>query len=1274
MKKRLWSVMGILLPVLKDAFCSSCFTSSGSVQARLSMTRGFALLLIQLLFVVQLNAQTIKPLHIGDSLPDITLRNIINYPVSEIQSLSFKNKNIIIDFWATYCTSCINHFPAMDSLQKQYKDQLQILLVNSPNSVDIKKRLDNFINTYLKEHEKFSIPFINNGEEARQLFPHQSLPHYVWINATGKVVAITDAASLTAENIHHFLAQETLQLPVKNGETDTLPSKISVKGKVIDAITNKPVAGAWLQLLKAKKNITTDNNGNFAITEVDKSDTVQISSLGYITKRMLLRISINNENISVITLTPQSVELSNVIVYSGYQNIPKERVTGSFEKIDSKLFNNVIGTDVKSRLENISSIYFDKRNNNQNISIHGLSTIYANAAPLIVVDNFPYDADINNINPNDVETITVLKDAAAASIWGVRAGNGVIVITTKKGNYHKQPVLEFSAGITAGKKPDVYYTPVMSSADFISTEKYLFDKGFYNSSISNTTTRPILTPVVEILTAKRAGSISANSADSLINALMKNDVRDDINKYLYRLSLNQQYYLSYKGGTEKYNYLIAGGYDYNNDNLIRNSYNRLQLRIQNNFIPFKNLEVAASFSYSSIGKINNNPGPSLLNPTGKYVYPYAKLADTQGNALATPKDYRQAYTDTAGNGKLLNWQYKPLDELNNADNRYVQADFIFNASAQYHFLKKFSAELRYQYEKQTGINTNLYNTSVYLTRNLINLFSQINGSVVKNNIPIGSVLDLTNTSLLSNAGRLQINYQNNFKRHDINCIAGTELRQLATATNNYRTYGYNSDVLSFGNVDYVSQYSIYGNLAGAQQIPNPAFFSAGMLRYVSAYANAGYTYNKRYMFSFSARKDGSNLFGVNSNQKTVPLWSAGTGWLISNENFFKNKTINFLKARFTYGFNGNVDNTLTAYSTFKYYSNAPYSGLPYGILLTPPNPELQWEKTAVFNTGIDFGLFNNSINGNIDYYIKKGTNLIGQTPLDPTTGVFNSAQTAFAFKGNVAAMRGEGVDINLNAQLLNGNFKWVTGLLFNYNQALVTKYTASATLGSAYVGGGLLVNPVAGKPLYSIYSYKWAGLDSLTGDPRGYLNGVISKDYTSLINTTPDQLQYNGSAIPLYYGSLRNTFSYKQWYLSVNISYKLGYYFARSSINYTTLLTQWKTHSDFSKRWQNPGDEKNTYVPSFVYPITNTNRDAFYSSSSVLVEKGDNIRLQDISLAYEFSKPQLKNVPIKSLKLYAYINNIGILWKANKVGLDPDYFSTGYPLPTTFAIGVKTSF
>jgi len=217
---------------------------------------------------------------------------------------------------------------------------------------------------------------------------------------------------------------------------------------------------------------------------------------------------------------------------------------------------------------------------------------------------------------------------------------------------------------------------------------------------------------------------------------------------------------------------------------------------------------------------------------------------------------------------------------------------------------------------------------------------------------------------------------------------------------------------------------------------------------------------------------------------------------------------------------------------------------------------------------------------------------------------------------------------------------------------------------------------VVGRPVYSVFSYPWAGLDPANGNPRGYVNGQVSENFDAIYNnTTLSQLKYHGSALPTQFGSLANDFRYGNISLEVNLMFKLGYYFRKQSIDYGQLFNNGYGNPDFALRWQKPGDELHTNVPSMVYPDVVT-RDAFYNGSSVLVERADHVRLQYITAGYDLLKSRFPGLPFKMLRLYANVSNIGIIWRANKEHIDPDYYYGRYSLkpPLTIAFGVKTSF
>lgn len=1073
-----------------------------------------------------------------------------------------------------------------------------------------------------------------------------------------------------------IISVQEKKLPITQGlNSGLIPSlptpPVDIKGKVTND-KGEPVEGASVVVKGTNKGTTTNAQGLFTLMGVEENAVLVISAITIETKEVFLN---RRTDIAIITKAKiNTLTDVDVTVSTGYQTIPKERATGSFDHINNELFNRRVSSDVISRLEGISSSVIFNSNlpagSNESIfSIRGRSTIFANTKPLIILDNFPFEGDLNNINPNDVESVTILKDAAATSIWGARAGNGVVVINSKKGKLNNPLQIELNTNLTIGQKPDLFYSPnFLNSSDFIDVEQFLFSKGYFDATITNTTTRPVISPVVEILAKQRAGTITAADATAQINALRGLDDRNDFSKYFYQKAINQQYSLSFHGGSDKASYQFSLGTDNNLTSLVNNNYKRYTISSSNSFYPLKNVEFSVSANYVETQTTNNNQGIAIQPGQGKGMYyPYAQFVSASGEATAVTRDYRYAFIDTASQNKLLDWRYRPYDELRLANNKTNQYYVRFNPSIKINLINGLVFQLKYNYEKQYAKSYNLQGQQTYFVRNLINLYSQINAASIAYPIPVGDILDRNNSELTHSSLRTQLDFNRSFRKHNFAAIAGFETRQLDVRTNQDRLYGYNDIVATSTPIDYVSLFSKYQSLASASKVPYINGIGSTTDKFISYFANAAYTYNNRYGLSLSGRIDQSNLFGVETNQKSVPLYSAGLSWDINKEKFFKNNIFSLLKIRATFGYSGNIDKSVTAYTTGSYSGASSVTGAQTVTILNPPNPALRWERISMTNFGVDFKTANHVLSGSIEYYRKSGKDLIGFNPTDPTTGFTQ-------FKGNTANIQGQGWDIELTSNNLHGSVKWITTLLFSKSTDKVTDYNITTTVGSyLQTNDGLSVfpiTPIVGRPVYSVFGYRWAGLDPSTGDPQGYLNGQVSKDYASMANSKNlSDLYYAGSARPTIFGSLRNDFVIKNFSVSVNILYKIGYFFRRPSVNYTSLYANWIGNPEYSSRWKKPGDELITNIPSMPYPLVAA-RESFYQYSQVLIEKGDHIRLQDIQISYDFNMVKFKTISIRHLQLYLYANNLGILWKATNAKIDPDFINS-IPNPKQISFGLK---
>lgn len=1035
-----------------------------------------------------------------------------------------------------------------------------------------------------------------------------------------------------------------------------------IRGRVTDE-QGQGLIGALVRIKGSAYGTSTGKEGEFSLREVAASDTLIVSYLGFHSKEVLPG---NSQQPFTIVLKANTTALQEVEVLStGYQEIPKERATGSFVQIDQQLLDRRVSTNILDRLDGVTSgLIFNTNNNRQyrqsDIQIRGRATLFANADPLIVVDNFPYDGDISNINPGDVQSITVLKDAAAASAWGARAGNGVIVITTKKGKLNAPAQLSFNSNVTMGAKPDLYYTPQLSSAQYIGIEQFLFNQGAYDARI-NTGFEP-LSPAVEIFRKTRSGELSPADSMRAIQQLEGYDVRRQQTEYLYQTSVNQQYQTSISGGGQQQKYFVSAGYDANRSSQVANRYERFNLNASNTYYFLdKRLELFTNFFYTN--------SRSQTVPQFSANLPYDQLADDAGMPLPVARNLRLEYARSAGDGRLLNWMYVPLEELRAgySKTRGQANDYRLNMSLGYSLSKDLKASALYSYEKGAQDRYTFHASESFYARNLINTYTQLDAATgeLSYGIPMGAIRSQSSADSRSYNARLQLNYSHEWDAHAVHALGGAEIKEYRNTLGSLNLYGYNPETATNQNaaINYAVEYPwFYGY--NTSRVSTGISQSGNTDRFLSYYANASYTYKRRYVLSLSARRDESNLFGVKSNQKGVPLWSAGLSWDLAGEGFYDWKALPQLRLRATYGFTGNVDRSLSAYLTARAGTLSQIYNSYYTEIVNPPNPSLRWEKVENVNAGVDFGTRNNRLSGSLEYWRKKGLDLIGNSPIAPQTGFE-------LFTGNSANTLSQGVDMALHAVLLRRRLGWTANLLYNYSHNRVTKYLVSNGTNLNVVSANY-ANPLEGYPFYALFSFRYAGLDA-EGDPQGYLDGELSKDYNAIMNSLDrSQLRYLGSAVPSSFGSLRNTISYKALELSFNISYKLGYYFRRSSLNNSSIYAiggNGYQQADYDKRWQKSGDERHTNVPALRYPDDGY-RTMLYTYSEALVEKGDHVRLQDLRLAWNMKHP--RGLPFSTVQIYSYANNIGLLYRANKAGLDPDYPS-GLPAVRTLAFGIRVS-
>lgn len=1044
-------------------------------------------------------------------------------------------------------------------------------------------------------------------------------------------------------------------LPILSTYAQQAP--IIISGKVRSSDTKQALEAITIYAQGSKTFARSDRAGNFHISVTKLPDTLVLSHVGYQSKQMPVNSPLDK---IVINLVIATKELEEITISSGYERISKERMVGSFSQLDSAAYARRAGMGILERLDGtVTGLVFNKKDQPP-IQVRGVSTFLGVSNikdPVIIVDNFPYTQNLSTINPNDILNITVLKDAAAASVWGVKAGNGVIVVTTKRGRYNQPLRINYSSNVTVQAKPDVYFNPQMTNSEFIEVERFLYNKGYYASMLNNINDRPVVSPVVELLDQRSRNLISEAELNEKINTLAAIDLRLQMDKYLYRHPIALQHYINLSGGNSLVNYNLSLGYNQSISEFQGSRpYNQYTVNSIVTIRPVNQWELKAGINLS-----RSDDRRPIFNLPNK-IAPYTQLADEQGNYLPISKDIRMAYLDTAGRGLLLDWQYRPLEEIRSYNNSRKVSLARLNLGTTYHITDWLRLELKYQIMINQENSFDLQSIRTYTTRNLINQFTQINGNEVNRLLPLGGILRTAAGQSVSSYGRAQLSISKNWKdHHKLSAFAAVDISNSTGRIQENRLYGYSPEYSTYtSGLNYAANYPIYDRPISGKIPEGNSVLEANTSRFISFIGSASYTYKNRYTLYGSARRDGANIFGVNTNNRWKPLWSVGGSWELSKEAFYSLTGMPYLRMRVSYGYMGNVNNNLSGKATILNAGSTDLTGLPYAQMIDAPNPDLRWEEVTITNAGIDFGMLNKRITGSLEAFRKTSTDIIAPIPFDVTTGIRD-------YTVNSGSLKGRGFEFNLTTINTSGIVQWRTALGLTYTKTVITKVYKTALKASDVVIGGVS-NMVAGRVIYGLSSYRWAGLDPLTGDPQGYLNGQVSKDYIGIAADSISNQVFHGSSFPLYYGFITNTLSWKGFSLSTNLTYRLKYYFREPVMGYTDLFAQWRSMPEYAHRWQKPGDEQNTTVPSMIYPASNM-RDQFYTYAAIHVKKADNIRIQDIRLQYTLNKSPGSRLPFRDLNFFLYANNLNILlWRAEDSHFDPDYQAA--PAPKTVAAGV----
>lgn len=1008
---------------------------------------------------------------------------------------------------------------------------------------------------------------------------------------------------------------------------------IEVQGMVADA-AGKPLEGVSVIIKGTSRGTATDKNGHFSLANVNEDAILVFSGVNVETQE----VKVNGKTELRIRIQTKIIENEAITVQlnTGYQTISKERATGSFTYIDNdKLaITNLSSTNFAKGLEGIAAgLLVDP---NGGLQIRGVSTIRSDSRPLIVVDGFPIESGNYTINPNDIEDITILKDAAAASIWGVRASNGVVVIKTKSGKAaNGKAIFDFRTNFSFDQKPDFSYYQRANSADYIDFEAETIARGWFKPANANNTG---YSRVGELFYKKYTGEFTDADVEAGLNDLKKLDNLSQQNLF-YKGGFQDQYNLSVRGGSDMYKYYISGLYTRQlpsqtgnqSDDIILNIKNSLQVLPKVSLSlgvnsTFSNAKYATGYDYS-FGK----PYEMFLDENGKYVSAY----------MHVPEHLKQSYYD---NG-YLNWDYNQKQELDNSNNKMNRFEARFNLGLDYEIAKGIVFSSKYLNELGYTNTNNLQNANTFNVRNLANswrVFDATRDEFV-NKFPAGPILDKTKDQFNGWTFRNTITVDKKINpRHSISGVAGTEVRKIANNGNKERYYNYNEKALTTDIFDLFSLSNYTPNYKGDYNTYrwSPDFYERDR-RFFSVFANAAYTYNNKYTLSGSARIDQSNLFGTDPKYRYSPIWSAGGSWRVSGEEFMKHSTlVDRLLLRATYGINGNIGNS----SPYPIANSGKNFSTQENMLTfsNPENQQLRPEKTAIVNFGMDFSILNNRLSGSVDYYHKKSYDLLGNSILDPTTGFLRAEK-------NTARMQNNGIDLSLSSRVVNRAVTLDVDLNFGFNKNRVSNVLMPSNTAVTYING---TSPIEGKPLSYMYSYRWAGL-SEKGNPRVYNAKNEIVDWSASEMTDKNALLYEGTLTPPVYGGIMFRLGYKGLALIPQFTFKAGHVLR---LPVTRMDLYGGVLNTISQRWQKPGDEEFTDIPRVYDNSTGSSKwNNYYRNADINVTDASFMRLRSLTVSYDLPNQYLKNI-FTGANITLQGNNLW-LWTANKNDIDPDYYN-----------------
>jgi len=1098
------------------------------------------------------------------------------------------------------------------------------------------------------------------------------------------------------------------------------PASLSVTGTLLrmsipvtdvrGVVTNEKkelLPGVSIMIKGTSRGVTTNERGIFELKKVAGDAILVFNYTGYKTEE--ISVASFKSGVLTIVMKEKPTRLQEVVV-TGFQSIDKTKFSGAATRLKGEDVKIDGLTDVSRMLEgrvagvaiqNVSGTFGTA----PKVRIRGATSINGDNKPLWVVDGVVLEDVVNisndqlssgdpttllgsavaGLNSNDIESFDILKDAAAAALYGARAMNGVVVITTKKGRAGK-PVINYSGNFSTQLKPDYRNFNIMNSGQQMSVLAELERKGILNSDILSQGDIGVFGKLYEQLDADNNGNFPVLNDPEHRKAFLLRYAKANTDWFglLFRNNFVQEHSLSISSGTDKAQSYFSSSFFSDNGWTLADKVTRYTLNYRNSY----KLSDRLSAGFSTLASVRRQKAPGALtrssNPVeGQYdrdfdINPFSYSLNTSRTLTAY---------DQNGGLEYFRRNYAPFNIINELQNNYLDLNMM-DLRLQGDLTWKLTKNIRYEFTGAIRYVKSSREHQITENANMANAYRAAgNATIAERNkflyrdpdnpdalpivvLPAGGFYNRTEDQLLNYDFRNGLNFSDTFaQKHQLNILVGQQVKYADRQNSSNTGYGYQYENGGATFTDYrILKQTIESNF--------PYFgMSRDYDRFAAFYATSTYAYNNKYNFTATGRYDGSNRLGQSRKARWLPTWSIAGSWNIDRESFAASiRQLDYLTLRASYGLTasmGPATNSNIVYQTVN--TNRPHLSEVESVIRLShlQNDDLTWEKLYTTNIGIDGGFFNNRLNFSIDAYTRKSFDLISRIK---TSGIGGEMFKA----ANYADMNSKGVEVMIGGDIIRTkDWNWKSNATFGYSTNKIINAKNIPGIFDLVVAEG---GNTEGYPVHSLFSLQYTGLDPKSGAPSFInQNGAKSGD-VDLQSLNTSHLVYQGPVDPPITGGFSNTFRYKALSLNIFFTYQFG--------NKIRLYPAFKTsYSDldampkeFYDRWVMPGDEGTTHIPSILdafeqillngaHPYNN------YNYSTERVAKGDFIRLKTVSLTYQLPGELTRRAGLSNVAVSAAAINPWLLYADKRLqGQDPEFFNAGgvaQPIQKQFTFSLK---